>query len=78
MGATVFSNSFGVVAPVCTFSDSWLAIFQLIACGISNFAFFFTLMTVSSSFGLVGIILVTPLAVGLLWIIASWARGTEA
>lgn len=79
MGATVFSSSFGVTSPVCDMdSTGWLAVWSLISCGISNFAFFFTLMSVSTTYQLLGLVLITPLAVGILWIIVAWARGADA
>ena len=79
MGATVFSQSIGVTSPSCAMDASgWLAVWSLISCGVSNFSFFFTLMTVSTTYALLGTILVTPYLVGILWIIVTWARGVRA
>lgn len=44
-------------------------IFNLIACFIAYMQFFFSLMSVNSSFGILGLVLIAPLLVGLIYII---------
>lgn len=48
---------------------------QMFGCGWNNMAFFFTLMTYSSSIAMLGAVLLVPFFVALLWMISSWLRG---
>jgi hypothetical protein len=75
MGQTVFT---GIPAPptaICTLDVSWTVIFQLIICGVSDFVYFFSLLFISSPFQPVIVALVTPYAIGMMWVIAAWLRG---
>jgi len=43
---------------------------------LSNFGYFFKMMTVSTTFGIFGTLILTPLVIGLIWIIIETIRGS--
>jgi len=77
IGQTVFS-SVATPSVACEIDAGWLAVFQMIACAGSNFIYFFTLMTISTEYQLLGTVLITPFLVGVLWVIVSWMRGVDS
>jgi len=68
----------GVSAPTPpSFPDTsgWTAIFTISLWAIQNFVYFFQLMSVSSTIGIVGSVLLAPLIVVLLYIVLAFIRG---
>lgn len=85
IGVTVFSNVPSIQALTCTVTSTtcpagdylcgiagflgW--ILQMIGCAINGIQLFFTLMTISSSFGIFGTILIAAFTIGLIYIIIN-------
>jgi len=61
--------------PSCVLSGTFLDVFGIVFCGLGYIGFFFTLMSISSTYALLGSLLLTPLVITLGWIIAEWLRG---
>lgn len=67
---TFISEEFeeSITLPECTI-DGWDAVLDMLGCFFSNLYFFFQLMTVNSEFLVIGLVLITPLAIGIAYII---------
>jgi hypothetical protein len=70
--ATAFGDS--VSTPACEVGG-WDALVDIAVCAYNYFTFFFSLMSVSSTYLLVGVLLVTPMVIMILWFLAEWLRG---
>lgn len=62
-----------------TTSDTWwdsvTYVFSMAIWYIEQIAYFFNLMAISSTVGIIGTLILAPFGIGLLWIIMEYLRG---
>lgn len=75
-GATdIFTQEFVEITPPSCEIDGWDAVVDAVGCVFDNMGIFFSLMTISSEYTLLGTLLLTPLILGLVFVILSLIRG---
>jgi len=60
--------------PTCDISG-WDALVDAVMCVFVNLSFFFSLMSISTGYTLLGTLIFTPLLATLLWVILKMVRG---
>jgi len=58
--------------PICALTG-----LSALLCAFSNLGYFFSLMSVSSGYAVLGSILFAPLLIGLIWIVLQMIRGSS-
>jgi len=63
-----------VTPPTCDVSG-WDALVDAVICVFNNLSFFFSLMSISTSYAILGTLIFTPLLITLVWVILKMIRG---
>lgn len=72
---SVLSGEFDIAErPVCDIGG-WNAVVDVIVCIYDQLAYFWNMMTVSSTYAIITTLLLIPLVAGLFWVILSLIRG---
>lgn len=76
MGSPLFLGEVGAFTPPDPPDTSgWGAIINVVVWSVQNIAFFFRLMGISTTVRWVGILILSPLILGMFWVLLSLIRG---